>query len=50
MKKIFLALMTIAAIALTGCKESKNEPTPAPTPLSNPISVRTAWSLCKTAN
>ncbi len=27
MKKVFLALMAVAAIALTGCEKSKNEPT-----------------------
>ena len=35
MKKVFLALMAIAAIALTGCKESKNEPTPDPQSSAN---------------
>ena len=31
MKKVFLALMTVAVIALAGCKGSQNEPTPEPT-------------------
>lgn len=31
MKKIFLALIAVASIALTGCKVSKSEPTPTPT-------------------
>ena len=41
MRKIFLTLMAIAAIALTGCKESKNEPaSPTPTGEDKPIDVR----------
>ncbi len=40
MKKIFLALMAIAAIALTGCKESKDEPTPSPWDKYKPLDVR----------
>lgn len=32
MKKTFLALMAIAAIALTGCRDKNNEPEPQPEP------------------
>ena len=36
MKKLFLALMAIAAIALTGCKDKGNEPQPSPEPDPTP--------------
>ena len=39
MKKVFLSLMAIAAIVLTGCKESKNEPQPQPQPQDGVIQV-----------
>ena len=40
MKKTYLALMAIAAIALTGCKESIGEPEPTPWDKYKPLDVR----------
>ena len=39
MKKLFLALMAVAAIALTGCKDNNNEPEPQPGPQDGIIQV-----------
>lgn len=41
MKKIFLALMAVAAIALTGCKDKGNEPQPSPEPDPTPETSET---------
>ena len=39
MKKLFLALMAVAAIALTGCRDKNSEPEPQPEPQDGIIQV-----------